>query len=102
MPSRKPHPAMDKKLAATGGSICGMHAIDFFRALIRGRGEGPECLAVVLVAQLESSDGPINVAISWPKDEGDPTQDLMDAAAVAREAGDVFEAQARGEEPDHG
>jgi hypothetical protein len=77
---------MDKEETAMAATLCGTHALDFYRQLA-GR-LNVRCL--VLVAQIGSDDGPVNVAISWPEDQ------KLDAAAVTREAGNVFEKQASG------
>lgn len=83
---------MNKTDTAAGATYCAVHASDFLIKLLEGAVVTPEC--VVVVAQLPSDEGSVNVAVSWPR-EGERA--LLDAAAVAREAGDVLE-RAAGEQ----
>lgn len=75
---------MNKHEAAHQASYVLMRAAEFARHVLGE--DAPRIL--ILIAQVDSDDGPVNVGISWPEDRKE------DAAIVARETADVFQRQA--------
>jgi hypothetical protein len=73
-----------KEEAAMEATYVLTRVADFARRLFGD--DSPRIL--ILVAQVGSDDGPVNVGVSWPADRKE------DAAIVARESANVFDRQA--------
>jgi hypothetical protein len=76
-------PRVTRELQAQRATVALTHAAEWLQTML------PDLTIVVLAAQVASDEGDVNVGVSWPPDL------KADAAAVAREAAEIFEKQAQ-------